>query len=924
MTDESIDRRRFLALAGAATATTLAGCEEDVRHHEFSADAVGLSKTGFVDIGYPDVSTTTDTRTFSRDLGDFGVIVELTSHVYTYGTDAGVDRPFGVLSTPRAAVAGAARNPLATEPLSDLVAGERGRDLLEGLGVGSGSLTWTTGPSSSGSTTAGTAFGSSADAETFLGRVSDGSTTHEVAVNVARTTNGDDAVIAAVVQHYPQSQGVQGQVFGVGDPGRGEEVLELALHRLQTSPATNASTPIDVTLSNPRLVQHVSDTHLVKPGTPVEEPDPPLVEQRYAAPLFDLSVPNRGFPPLFVDVGVDVAGNPGEMRFRMEQSDVQDIGQGAETEAVLHDAARDGDPDTDLPVFQIFQTNDAVTMRAQAPSGYDFDSTTVDAGSDYSVESTRNLRVGFITVHDPGDGSNYGGSNGQPSSFRRSVDACVEYLKRAYPGGLYAYRHDDAITGHRQFLGADGDYRKARRALERAAQGNVFGGGGSFPGAGELFVHGGTRTDAEVKIQNNGFDVWVLLVPDDYYGHFYDDPPIGLFPGSHNQAVSAYEAAVIGNRTCSGTTAQEIGHFFSPAPYDEKRNWPSHVSDHPFAQRDDDGADTYFNGRFGRDHDHARHRNSQLDGTTGNVDNQGLVSTGYDLTDGQFTVVNDFTMSGGSFSAGSVDGSGGNRAVEQLPSFMSYAGDPTWADSRIVRELIDASFGGQTWSSSQPIFEAEGRVDEEGRVVYDEVYATMGKLYVGDDAEGREAGAAGDTSERSQPVGHGGDLSQEAADGEPAEVAVLDPDGEPIERRTVPTTVTVEHHVHEQVPRVETLVPFPEAAAAVRTRRGERETLVNPITRTLRDAVGRLPEAAFADERAAVEADLGRALNEVAALMDAGEYLAARDLLLEDGLPLLGEGLRPEVETDPATRDRESTLGLVEHLGERLAVLAEY
>lgn len=908
MTDESIDRRRFLALAGAATATTLAGCEEDVRHHEFSADAVGLSKTGFVDIGYPDVSTTTDSRTFSRDLGDFGVIVELTSHVYTYGTDAGVDRPFGVLSTPRAAVAGAARNPLATEPLSDLVAGERGRDLLEGLGVGSGSLTWTTGPSSSGSTTAGTAFGSSADVETFLGRVSDGSTTHEVAVNVARTTNGDDAVIAAVVQHYPESQGVQGQLFGVGDPRRGEEVLELALQRLKTSPATNASTPIDIGLSDPKLVQNVSDSHLVKPGTPVEEPDPPLVAQRNTAALFDLSVPNRGFPPLFVDVGVDVAGNPGEMRFRVTQSDVQDIGQGAETEAVLHDAARDNDPDTDLPVFQIFQTNDAVTMRAQAPSGYDFDSATVDAGSDYSVESTRNLRVGFITVHDPGDGSNYGGSNGQPSSFRRSVDACVDYLKRAFPGGVYAYRHDDAITGYRALFGPDGDYRRARRALEGAAQGAVFGGGG-FPGAGELFTHGGTRTDAEVKIQNNGFDVWVLVVPDGYYDHHYDDPPIGLFPGSHNQAVSAYEADVIGNRGCPTTVAQEIGHFFSPAPYDEKRNWPSHVSDHPFAQRDDDGADTYFNGRFGRDHDHARHQNSQLDGTTGNVDNQGLVSTGYDLTEGQFTVVNDFDMSGASFSAGGTDGSGGSRAVEQVPSYMSYAGGSTWADSRIHRELIDASFGGQTWSNPGPIFEAEGRVDDEGRVRYDEVYAARGKVYLGEDGEA---------------VGHGGGLSQEAAEGEPAEVTVLAPDGEPLRRRQVPTSVTVEHHVHREVNTVEVVVQFPMEAATVRTRRGERETLVNPVTRSLRDAVGRLPDEAFAGDRADVEEVLGRALNEVAALMDAGEYLDARDLLLEDGLPVLEEGLRADVETGAATRDRESMLGLVEHMSERLAVLAEF
>jgi len=109
----------------------------------------------------------------------------------------GAQDSLGILSTPTATIAAEDRNPLATDPLGDLLVSATGARLLAALGVADqSSVQWTEGPRSVATGT-GDLLGQSTAITAFAGVIREFGF---VLLTVARVTDASDAVLAAVVQ----------------------------------------------------------------------------------------------------------------------------------------------------------------------------------------------------------------------------------------------------------------------------------------------------------------------------------------------------------------------------------------------------------------------------------------------------------------------------------------------------------------------------------------------------------------------------------------------------------------------------------------------------------------------------------------------------------------------------------------------------
>jgi hypothetical protein len=699
-----------------------------------------------------------------------------------------------------------------------------------------------------------------------------------------------------------------------------------------------------VTLQDARLVQTVDETEVKgASGSPTSLDNPRLVEQYNVAPVVGLTGEKLGNLQSGLDLEID-AGNTTQT-FTLSTSDVEDIDAGADPAAVFTEASSG----SNTPVVELASGTSSVTVTAKgSTSGATLDSTTISKGSDYSTVGADALRVGFVGVQDPDDGDNFGaGNNGELADFGHSFWVSFQYLVAAYPGGVIGFGYEDgtitADIGNR-----NNDYSDAYTTLQKAAKGNHnskpnFPNGGTFHNESHM-----SDSDAESAIKNDGFDVTVLLVPEGYYGK------LGYYPGSRKLAVTTMESKSgrYDEAEVSHTVAQEIAHNLAGDPYTDP-------SKHPLAQRSSKGSDATVSGTS-VDRDHARHRNSN-----GGSDPPGVTSVGYDLTDGTFTTIDstDFDATSGDFSIGGNFGSGANRSVGRLESFMSYSWNDVWNDVRMVEKNIDSGYNRSNWgSSSRAVLAGQGRVTAEGAVAFENVVTYEGHAFVpdrsrenlpsGGNQEGEatpteEGGEATPTEEGGEatPTEEGGETPVETpADGESqTDVPGREVDGEPeetpgakevrVELRTPEGTAEVTGYVSDRLRHfhsnevtnfVSFVLEFPDPVVEVETLREDRTRTFNPITRVVGDAADRVPERGFVEDAAAGRDRIRRALARVDSFMGDQVYGEAAAAMDTDVRSAVSGAIRGEYEDAGSNQPfRADVLDLVDRMVGRLERVGE-
>lgn len=939
-------RRDLLATVGSVgVASALAGCDTDLTSQEFEATPVVLTGEGQEALGLTEFELAESTRT--EAVGDVGEVTA-TSYLSVHSRPAEGEpeppvrfdepdprfRRVGVLSTPSPELVGGVINPFASEPLDELVAGEEGRDLLARTGVLESDFEWRDRPRLVDDRDV-ELLGETTQARSYMGVALGGAEgPMTVLLNLARVHHGDDVVIAGgFVRRTTPPDPVAVDSPCVDDlcqlPAPEQVDMWRRYQRAGAHLATcqeiivggrvtevcgsSGSTPElpKLSITNARLVQHVEDTVVQPPGGSVShtESDPDLVAGENTAVVFEFDS-LADLDNLDGAIGVEVThGDRGATartteRFEVSKGDLEDIRDGTHTMAVLHGS--------DNPVFEL--TDDAsIVIDSVDHRGYGF----WDRLNPRSVVDLDPLTVGFIAIQDEDDGDRYGNNRGRPRAYRRSYESASEYLRRAYPGDVVTYGHrnhlvlgksevkertnifgvttrpacDDECVVYR-------DMKRVQRELNRIATDPSYPKQGSgFPGGGILHTDGVERSTIVSEIQNSGFDIVVAIVPGndtgnpgatDYYS-FHNMSASGLAFGDPDAAVSSRGASASGGdqRICA-TVAQEVGHYFQ----DDYRG----PSGDPMAQRrdDDDDDDQPTVGGKPIDPSHARNQGSSR---VSGGDPPGVVSTAYDLADG-FANLQSYRNPDGAFS---VTGPAGDATeIGKSPSYMSYTGDDhrAWADARIHQQLIDSGWTvSGTSGSDSPAFvvSGDGFVADDGSVYYDDVVAYRGV-----------------------------DRYTDVDDGA-VTVELLGPGDEVLERARVPVEIGRSHHggfVGGAIEAPSFTLPFAETGVRVRTTLEGVRTPMNPIERSVRDAVRRVPERGFHGEAADARESIGRALDDVAAAMAEDEYGDAAAGMDESVRSRVHEHVREyEARLDEPTL--AELLDLVDEMVRRLRLVAE-
>lgn len=881
----------------------------------------------------------------------------------------------GILAMPAPTALGQELNPLAERPLGEVLAGDRGRQFLARTDVvDTPDFEWTSRPTRVGAREVET-LGTAATAESYLGIAAQGDDTRTVLTILTRVARDDEVVLVgeALWRRTP-SEPLDLEVECADDNCQlASEHLSRLRDRfaaggpyVTTCPELAGSVGADigsvcaggvpdtgprpkVGITNARIVQHVERTQVEEPGTaPVrvlhEEPDPDLVRGDPSAVVFEFdtleNLDNVGGAPLEVAVFSGNSGSGGRYEregiIEFSERQLKRIKNGADTVAVLHELSNAQGPNGN-PVFEL-ETGQAriapvidplkhtaavhttITPRATAPKS-------VSRARPRQIRDVAPLKIGFIPVRDtptsplnpfsdldPGD--RYGTANGMPRDPLRSFESATEYLQRAYPGDVVAYLHqeqpfpgradeDDAVRG---------EMAKVEDELNRIATGTLTQ-QSNFPNGGTLRLDGRSRSQMVNRIRNDGFDVTVAIVPAIAANQGPNRESGGYFP-YHGEPWSGVafgpgHAVVINGASASGTdasisplVAQEVGHFFQddyldPAP------------DHPLAQRrDPDGLNKTVNG-VPIDKDHARHRGSQNAGVS-NTDGPGVVSRAYELRDG-FANLQHFDNPNGNFEAhgpgetydcGDRNGcqTGSVDFLRQVPNYMSYTGrdDRSWGDARVHQQLIaigtgkrwDAGLSGSV--SARFVLAASGTVNDDGGVEYGSVRAFRGiDRYVD-----REDG--------------------------PVEVAIEGPDDETLASARVPVAVPATHADEgaSTPDRPLFLLPFDPPGVGVRTTYDGRTTSMNPIVRSVRDAIERVPPRGFSGGLEAARDAVDERLAEVAALMTEGAYDDAATVMQVDVREVVQARMTP-YEAALDQRTPRTMLSLVDRIAEHLATAAD-
>jgi hypothetical protein len=902
-----------------------------------------------------DLAESTETRSVG-DIGEATITSYLSVHSrpeegeppYRFGTPHPSFRRVGALSSPAPDVGGERLNPVASEPLAELIAGERGRELLQQTGVFDvPDFDWQRPPTEVG-TREVRLLGGTTQAQSFIGvAVGEVAGPTTLLANLARIVTDGNAVVVGEFVRRRTPDGpldVEGQcVDGLCQMLSPEQVdmweqyqrvlehmslcteVTLQGNTVEVCGGSGGSTDVDalpkVSIENARLVQHVENTVVKAPGSTAtySEANPDLVEGENTAVVFEFdtleNIDALG-EPLEVEVIHGDYGAPNRSResFEIPRQDLKDIAAGEHTTSVLHRLADDGDSANDNPVFSL-SSNPSVVVTTPTLVRFDFWERITPSRSVVDVDP---LTVGFVALEDKRRGSRYGDSDGQPRNIRRSFASASAYLRRAYPGDIVTYGHtnhtivgDEEVTEKKNVFGVTTragcddacviyrDMKRVRRQLDRMATDSSYPPTGSgFPNGGVLDTDGRSRSAMVSKIKNEGFDVVVAIVPEDdpsnggatgYYD-YHNQNWAGVAFGDPAAAVSSLGASASGNdRGISHTVAQEVGHYF-------QTDYLS-PSTHPMAQRRNDSDDNNQPTVNGKplDPSHARNQNSNR---VSGGDAPGVVSTAYDLRDG-FRNLQQYKNPDGAFSV--TGPSRGATDVEGVPSFMSYTGKnhEVWTDARIHQQLIDSDWTPPNTSgsgSSAYTVSAVGSVTEAGAVRYDDVAAQSGVDRYPD------------------------------FDDAPVRVALLDPGGEELVTARVPAEVRTTHHgdgyVGEPVVAPSFTLPFDPLGVAVRTSYDGTTTTMNPVERSVRDAVTRVPAAGFAGEPSAAGDDIGPALDAVAGAMADGRYGDAAGAM--DGP--VREAIRKHVVGYDARLGEptaETLFGLVDEMARRLRGLAE-
>jgi len=869
--------------------------DEEVVEESYSA-TLGVDDDVQVKLGYPDEEiedeTTYESFTVGRDMPP--LTEEYDPEVHSPGTayllkagasstayripaEDGTAVPFGVVASTLVEVEGEQRNPLATDSMREILQyATNVWDLMYRAGV-LDDLVWEENLVEVDRVSGEYMLGESAEFVGFQGKAGTTSNgevqTSDTTVYVARVLTDDEVVVAVGFSengeggHFDERSTVKGLFERLTD-----EVV------FDPDPLTDW---VDAGIDDLNLVQVCQNTRLeTRSADVLQQPDPPLVEGRNTAAPFDVSTWSdtsfSGYPePLRGVFRLKLGDRSETFETVLDSTTLSNLDQDRVNPDMLFDDVRQNGPaESELPVFELQDSDDSATLEALAPSGHQYESAVLQAGADYEMTDFDVLRVGFIPVVDPQNGKNYGDGNGATTDYAETVDAAFEYLKRTYPVGIAAYRHNSAIEGISTWLGNKAthnttkDYRNARVALERTADPSNNG----WVYTGETYGHKITENEAQSQIRSNGFDIWVLIVPDGYYQFHGDNRPAGLAPFDDNLAVTTAEGDRLDREQAAEVVAQELGHRIEGNPYENPTSgngWSN-----PLAQRDDDGTDT-----GNRDFDHARHLSSDEDGDTP-TDGPGVVSQAYSLAEGEF-VVPSFTDWDGGFEVSSVsddDDDRNNDAYDsygpagltgrlgRMESFMSYSDRRVWADSLIARDIAESGF------------RREGGFQTANHVLGGLNKRSVDGFGGGGALEATELEVT--TLEFGQSAASAPGERELANAEELIDVSMLGPDGETLATTQVPATGRVDGHDVENgelIGDTPFAAPFPPEAVEMVVADEGSTVRENPITRVIREAYGSISPEALAEDPEVVRERVEAMLATVEEAMASGDYAAARD-----------------------------------------------
>jgi hypothetical protein len=649
-----------------------------------------------------------------------------------------------------------------------------------------------------------------------------------------------------------------------------------------TGTTQSGPTP-SLSIKNARVVQNVENTEIEDASDTI--PDPPIVAEEYATIMFDLDVTHPENLPETVPVAVTAGVPEISHSMQLHRSDIESINDGGDPAAVFHDSVHVFNNTGDgPPVFKIPQRVNEITIQ---PVHSDVDTNTVvlteGANADFEVVDLPTLRVAFVEMKDPGSTPpryhghgntvhehttdiSWGDANGEAAFYDRSVNSSIEYLRRAYPGTVVAYKHEKPAVGLvREDINnaATRDAERARRSL------NNISSTASFPTNGTI-IEGNLDRQKALDLMDvtkgGGFDAHVMICPrgtasgnQTYFDAHWRS---GSFIGYHwhyNAAVGSEETGNVADDVIHvGTTAQEVAHRFSGNPYKNGKN-------KPFARKGDFDGD----GQSEDDPGHA---------------NDALVSTGYDLTDGTYSLINDWSVDNGTFSNSRAEYESSEPVVTKHVSHMSYAGGDTWADSRIHRLLIDGSYtkaytgGGSGGSPARNT----GSGSDGATPPVIELFGTV----VDDRIEFHDA-----ATYRAAP---GGNEYDETANPEatPVEVTLEGPDGEALSSTVVADRFHGSHPGPEQGPHrsVAASLPFPDRGVSIRTNRDGVESRLNPIVAPLRYRLHDVSADAFVEGEATITR-LREILQDSDSQMAEHQYAAAATTLREEFVPGVESGI---------------------------------
>jgi hypothetical protein len=215
-----VNRRWLLQASGAGLAAGLAGCAGGPRERTYEASWVSLAADGRPS-GVSFVGDDEVTTTRTEELSDFSVEATIVSHTATYDrSSVAGEQPFGdgstigLVATPEASEFGQTLNPVARNPIEDLLTGDAGKAFLRQLDV---DPSWSDGPRQLRATD-DQLLGTATTVETYAGTTGDD---EFVLLNAAKVTVDGDVVLVGEAHTRPASEGTD------ADTGAVDRAVEL-------------------------------------------------------------------------------------------------------------------------------------------------------------------------------------------------------------------------------------------------------------------------------------------------------------------------------------------------------------------------------------------------------------------------------------------------------------------------------------------------------------------------------------------------------------------------------------------------------------------------------------------------------------------------------------------------------------------------